>query len=85
MNILHPSWVHYAATDTFPEISCYMYPVIQPGSLLETWLLEDVLTVELPDIPRQGCFPDRMPPSVYQIVPLPPPGFEVILSTPATP
>lgn len=85
VDIMTPRWVHYAATETSPELACYVYAVIVPSSLTKTWLPEDVLAKELTDTPQSRCFPDRPPPSILNISPTPPEGYELITPEPELP
>jgi hypothetical protein len=79
VDILHALWVRYEATEDFPAISCYMYSVIHPTSLAKSWLPEDVVTKELSEAPHNGCFSNPALLPIYNILPAPPEGFDLIL------
>ncbi|NBD36776.1 MAG: hypothetical protein GVY30_12380 [Chloroflexi bacterium] len=78
VDIMNSFWVRYEATEDYPEISCYMYSVIHPGSLAKAWLPGEVLTKDLSDTPQGGCFSDPALLPIYEISTDPPQGFDVV-------
>ncbi len=84
VTILNALWVRYDANESFPAISCYMYFVAFPNApTKKTWLLEDVLSVDLTTNPRPGCFPSMRPPGIVEISSALSSGYEII--TPEVP
>lgn len=77
VNILWEQWVHFEATEEFPEISCYLY-VVRLASRRFV-LPEDVLTDDHAKPPNRRCFPEQTSPAIFTIAPSPPDGFEIFV------
>ncbi|MBN1873321.1 MAG: hypothetical protein JXA33_03755 [Anaerolineae bacterium] len=82
VEIVESYWAHYAANQKFAEILCYVYKVQIPDSTLTLWLPEDVLSATVENGPRRDCFHYRIPPSVLQISPELPKGYELVTTEP---
>lgn len=82
VEIAESFWAHYAANQAFSEILCFVYQVQIPGSTFTLWLPEDVLSTTMKDNPRRHCFPYRIPPSLLQVSPALPDGYELVTPEP---
>jgi len=82
VEIVESYWAHYAANQKFAEILCYVYKVQMTDSTLALWLPEDVLSATVENGPRRDCFHYRIPPSVLQISPELPKGYELVTPEP---